>query len=563
MATRERSALFQNLNLIGSANVNAPYKPLRPTMPQPGMATREFVGKKQPRRPTIDPFNEHSMTAIPGNSDDEDEDEDGDDDSANIGPTTFARKAAEKKSDNRLQAGRDSGKRGANKSPITITDSPGSPNQARKNNTGKVGEGMNAYVNRSRGYRFGWSGSKKNLVYGAGSRAGGTNFSQGRKRCDTESPEPVLEDVELVEQDIKSSPVAKFDKIEFEDLDSPQKEIKFQSIDSADVESPKVTSYSGKKTKGKAKPKRAQETSDDEKFSGFKIPEGLDASLDDVLQEPPVRVKSPPLDIADAKRRKLNREALLDELPEYVKNIVKEDGYENLLDEFNIPGNPTSSAGSSKQLCELDYKPRSGQPICPVCMEPVELDDLKSWGDMKGFNQQSKFCRFHQKKTAEVEWNEKGYPRIDWQGMNKRIRAHHKFIKDLVKGAPCHYRTVLDDAIKSGKNRTLKDMSQSLVPGYYGSRGLKVISENIMSRFPKLLKERAVKDRLIAARGVPSFVQAVLVLEVGCAFIMEDMDISAEDARDVLSQSIAIGELVNEEVKDVLGKRYESEDDEE
>jgi hypothetical protein len=199
---------------------------------------------------------------------------------------------------------------------------------------------------------------------------------------------------------------------------------------------------------------------------------------------------------------------------------------------------------------------------CPMCRKPVNAEDLRKRGEMNT-RQQEKFCRDHQRKDAKEDWSLKGYPEIDWNILDARISQHHAFIKTLVNGAASHYRTILDETVKAGKDRTLLKSETNLTPGYYGSRGLRAISENIMHEFTPLLKRKVVKDRLMAARGVTGFVQSVLVPEVTVLLIMEDMNVMIDEARRVLKDSVGMGELVNEEIRDVVSRRVEDSEVEE
>lgn len=188
---------------------------------------------------------------------------------------------------------------------------------------------------------------------------------------------------------------------------------------------------------------------------------------------------------------------------------------------------------------------------CPMCRKPVDPEELKRCGDMNT-RQQEKFCRDHQKKDAKGDWTSKGYPNIDWDMLDSRISQHHAFVKQIVDGATSHYRSILDETVKLGKDRNLLKSEADLTPGYYGTRGLRAISENIMHEFTPLLKKRVVQDRLMAARGVTGFVQSVLVPEVTVLLIMEDMNIMADEARGVLKDSVGLGALVHEEIRDVV-----------
>jgi len=199
---------------------------------------------------------------------------------------------------------------------------------------------------------------------------------------------------------------------------------------------------------------------------------------------------------------------------------------------------------------------------CPMCNKPVDVSDLKEFGEMNT-RKQERFCRSHQKKTAKESWTEKGYPEIDWDTLDSRISKHHKFIRRLINGGSCHYRDVLEETVKAGKDRNLLVATTSLTPGYYGPRGLRIISENIMEKFTPILKKRAPQDKLIAARGPTSFVQSVIVPEIATLLVTEDLDVGEEEARGILKDSADIGDLVNEEIREVVVRRLENSEDEE
>ena len=210
-------------------------------------------------------------------------------------------------------------------------------------------------------------------------------------------------------------------------------------------------------------------------------------------------------------------------------------------------------------LREPDDPSPTDDPRCPMCKRPVDLEELRQYGEMNT-RQQEAFCRSHQRRNAKDNWNSKGYPEIAWDMLDARISKHHSFIKELIDGGSSHYRDVLAETVKAGKDRNLLKSTSNLTPGYYGSRGLRFISENIVHVFTPLLKKRVVKDRLMAARGVTGFVQSVLVPEVTVLLIMEDMNVDTKKARTILTESSGMGELVNEEIKDVVPPRVEDSD---
>jgi hypothetical protein len=101
----------------------------------------------------------------------------------------------------------------------------------------------------------------------------------------------------------------------------------------------------------------------------------------------------------------------------------------------------------------------------------------------------------------------------------------------------------------------------TLTPGYYGTRGLRAMSENIMSKFSPLLRKIAVKDRLVSTRGVTGYVQTVLVPELAVRLIGEDMGVGEDGARQIMRESVGKEDLLNEEIEDVVilqGDGYEN-----
>ncbi|KAI9640657.1 hypothetical protein NHQ30_010964 [Ciborinia camelliae] len=204
-------------------------------------------------------------------------------------------------------------------------------------------------------------------------------------------------------------------------------------------------------------------------------------------------------------------------------------------------------------------------PRCPMCNEPVAAEDLEAFGEMNT-RKQEKFCLSHQRKSAHSNWKSKGYPDIDWTALDSRIARHNAFIKGIIGGASCHFRNILGETIRAGKDRNLMKSTANLIPGYYGSRGLRLMSENIMKKFTPELKERAPIDRLIAARGPTAFVELVVVPEVTVLLIKEDMNVDDEEAREILKESSEMGDLVNEEIEDVVKlkpkKKYVNDSDE-
>lgn len=224
-------------------------------------------------------------------------------------------------------------------------------------------------------------------------------------------------------------------------------------------------------------------------------------------------------------------------------------------DEFEFPifKRPASEIG--------DTPPGSQQPRCPFCKQEVDPAVLKKFEGMST-REQEKFCQTHQKEDAKREWDKLDYPRINWTSLDSRINKHHKLVKKLINGMDSHYRAEFQARVDAGQDRNLRKATTNLTPGYYGGRGLRVLSENIMNEHSKLLKKRAPLDTLMSARGVTAFAQSVLVPEVAVLLIKEDMRISVDEARKLLEDSARIGELVHEEIREIVTRGPEHDVDE-
>lgn len=225
----------------------------------------------------------------------------------------------------------------------------------------------------------------------------------------------------------------------------------------------------------------------------------------------------------------------------------------------------TSAGGTLRSATEEDidddlHLTMTQRARCPMCKAHVSSDELRAFGPMN-IKKQERFCRSHRKREAEDEKELKGYPDIDWKNLDSRISKHHSFIKKLINGEESHYRDLLSEKVNAGKERTLLTTTTNLTPGYYGARGLRIISENIMRKFTPLLKKQIVQDRLMSSRGFTPYVQAVLVPEVAVLLIMEDMSVKTEEAREILNDSASVGELLNEEIREFVKKKVEVSED--
>ncbi|KAI0416070.1 RTC4-like domain-containing protein [Xylaria grammica] len=230
------------------------------------------------------------------------------------------------------------------------------------------------------------------------------------------------------------------------------------------------------------------------------------------------------------------------------------------LDATASPPEPQDTAWD---YLEVDGNESPTTPRCPMCYQEVDRELLEKYsahGKMS-VKQQTAFCRSHKRQSAAKAGTEKGYPKINWDSLNSRFSSHRDFLQKILEGTQVsHYRQILKERVDSGKNRTLLTNYNNLTPGYYGPRGLQVMTQFIMRTLSDVIRRRAVEDKLISARSYTGYVQTVLVPELTVRLIMEDMSVTEEKARDVLEESVEIGELLHEEARDVVMINEQEED---
>lgn len=206
-----------------------------------------------------------------------------------------------------------------------------------------------------------------------------------------------------------------------------------------------------------------------------------------------------------------------------------------------------SGSSSDSEVVDSDAEAAAAATVCPWCGQPVEksLLDEFSRGNRMNVKQQTRFCQNHRKQTAMETWQARKYPEVNWHSLHKRFATHRGFLLGIVKGKPSHFRAVLAHKIESGQARSMKKEG-NMSPGYYGPRGFDLMCDYLVDEFGELLKEKAVDDRVIAGRGPAAFIQTVLVAELAVRLIKDDMGVSTEEARDIMEESKALGELVHE-----------------
>lgn len=148
------------------------------------------------------------------------------------------------------------------------------------------------------------------------------------------------------------------------------------------------------------------------------------------------------------------------------------------------PGVDCSNGDSYQVAAPKAQNDGPAPALCPVCKVPVDRTFLEEFNNGKPLRarQQTYFCKAHKIRTAEEEWKEKGYPKIDWANLDRRLETLHPLIEDiLAEKKPSYYRNAFADRISKGQMKTLKATlfdnatMEGVLPGYYGSRGARAM----------------------------------------------------------------------------------------
>lgn len=240
------------------------------------------------------------------------------------------------------------------------------------------------------------------------------------------------------------------------------------------------------------------------------------------------------------------------------------------------PSSPIIAASASN----IDFSsfasitpPSSAQNIpthCPFCQDSISASALSAFtaehttSHRLTVRQQALFCRIHKTASAHETWKARGYPKIDWNSISTRLQRYQDFIISLIQNTrPSYYRTLLEQKVASGKNRTAvqafnRDGADGGAEvGYYGSKGASIMMEHVVEKYFRELRKLAGEDKVVAAGGeVSGFVQKVLVPELVCRFVMDDMGLETEEAgRRVCEEGAELGALLCEDEDDQRTQR--------
>ncbi|KAI4834249.1 hypothetical protein E4T44_08948 [Aureobasidium sp. EXF-8845] len=236
---------------------------------------------------------------------------------------------------------------------------------------------------------------------------------------------------------------------------------------------------------------------------------------------------------------------------------------------------PPSSPISS--VCDLDLDQPAAEdldkrPRCPICAERIEQELWDKFQDEINYKRmnlrlQERFCQTHKARTADDVWLDRGYPKIDWSTLKSRLAAHRDHINAILDGdytSPYykqHAKVVTDIKNRSTTSAVASGRFTGLRAGYYGSKGERIMADNIIQTFSDKLRSLSRTDPLMASGGasggVSGFVHAIIVPELALGLIMEDMNCDRDRAEVILADSADIGELFNAEEDETVPQQVE------
>ncbi|KAL5359728.1 RTC4-like domain-containing protein [Aspergillus floccosus] len=246
-------------------------------------------------------------------------------------------------------------------------------------------------------------------------------------------------------------------------------------------------------------------------------------------------------------------------LPDIISSSSFATSSAQVFDDDSGSTTPLSSLSSSvvdalDTLSETADDPiAADQAVCPWCKEAVDPESLMRFQTQskQRIREQQRFCESHKTSSAEKEWREKGYPEIDWEKFDERIKHHFDDIESLlVPESTSYYRNILDTSLRSGQAKNFRltldgDGLETISCGYYGTQGAAKMLHALTTRFSRTLRRLAADDHIVKKTGVVGYAQHVLVPELAMRLVKEDMEVNDEAARMILRESIEIGEKLN------------------
>ncbi|KAK6509379.1 hypothetical protein TWF481_004128 [Arthrobotrys musiformis] len=201
---------------------------------------------------------------------------------------------------------------------------------------------------------------------------------------------------------------------------------------------------------------------------------------------------------------------------------------------------------------------------CPMCNEEVSkqlyesyLPDLEKRYKIelrRKFHKSHKLAKVH-KKVSELD-----IPEIEWDALEGRCAKYFPYLRDIMsRKTESHFRD-LSEKFNKKKRKNNQTRTEALFdergwektyPGYYGPRGSEIMGDAINNNrgmTEALKKLGAKKDITTLSGGAGSYMQWILVPELGTRLIMEDFGMSDDEidrGRKLMQDTVDIGLLLN------------------
>lgn len=236
----------------------------------------------------------------------------------------------------------------------------------------------------------------------------------------------------------------------------------------------------------------------------------------------------------------------------------------------NFKVSPTTSTQPSPKFFErppeFDFESLRKSPTtrrCKFCRKelPPSFVEVPPTASRARFG----YCRRHENATVLQQGKQLGYPAVcDFTQVRARITKLLPRIRKLLDGPDSEFLTILRN--KTSHRNVATPMSMFNVfdltqPGYYGPRGAEMIKGIVMDSMAKEIKSnKGLSDALKFCGGVMGYISSIIVPEIGVRLIMEDMDMNWDDARKIMKESSAYGNVINPVIDNISDGDDESED---
>jgi len=245
---------------------------------------------------------------------------------------------------------------------------------------------------------------------------------------------------------------------------------------------------------------------------------------------------------------------------------------DTILSSNGVVPRPKSSLSSlrSSQSSQLSSPPRTQEiedlTKCKFCNK--ELPDGFFEKPPTSLRARYGYCQRHEDAATLHSGLQKGYPKsINFDTLENRVKDLRPVVKEILNGPDeseflANLRTRVSRRMAAQPMMRIK-LFNDCQPGYYGPRGMELISEIMMKSFGMYIRNKeSLMDGVNFCGGVTGFVSSVIVPEVGVRLIMDDMDVNWKEACQIMKDSVAYGNVINPNVDVISDDGGDSEEDE-